>query len=736
MLIFLRFVILFNCLFIFQFYFQQMSNDSQMTALPFSISPETLSNKSRRAVVIKDTLCAACGLLNSHHGGILKITSSKSLTPALLDDFVRGIEQTLIELIGVTAFRECCQIEIIDLGKEITFNVKPNDRLCTIEYNLFLPTDFLVKQVLRTEPLEKIAPLLKSGKPLDSKKLNNTWVEFVKDSIMPEDLRESDEVQFKKLKSDKNKNKSLADRIIANKITHYIAAFANHKGGHVFIGIDDETYKVCGQIVSINEKQRVTEKIESAVKSMVWPQEHGEPNRGKHWDLSFVPVVDESKSPITDLFVIVVAIAQCPGGVFLTYPEAYAIKNEKVVRMEFERWKKQLIHDANMRDIVKFTRENPWRKTNSCLIAKSESIDQSTFDVNKVLDASDLENNDSIAVMMPKFSSKNSKTTRLCRRITDYMEQLIQDGDFDNLLAFSSKICKNNAQTSADIEVAVRFMLALGAYRRRMFEDAYEELNKASSLIIFTENSVEFEVQRLHLLACFCRGENKHDTSYEVTYGSLQKIETVVPGWHTAWTLNDAGYLFGILAGEERNQEVKKSLKKQAISLYMKAIDHSLAVDKQLDDGNDVSVLKSNLLHRCHIRLAMLHLGCKPLTNDDDESEEVTDKDIEIAISSILVVEKSSLKGDLLTDVNECYLYLVKSDLSYRRAQLNVAHSKKNIKIAKYWATKAYDLAEKDKFPGIMKYAKSRIGRLSEMHCCNDVQDKLFVDLADLEEPT
>ena len=571
------------------------------------IAPEILQNKTKKTEKIKTTSTAVCALLNSRDGGIVTLPSPSSLTPTVLDELVRGIEQTLIEFLGLTSFREYCKTEIKDLGKEINLAVSPSDRICTIEYNLVLPTDFLVKQVLRTEPLEKIAPLLRS-KPLDNSKLHHHEQEFKKDSIMPKDRRESDTVQFKKIKSDKNKNKTLADRIIANKIAHYIVAFANHKGGHVYIGIDDEMYQICGQTVDEKEKKRIQEKIGSAIANIVWPEEHGKPQLGKHWDISFVPVLDAKDEIIPELYVIVVAIAFCPGGVFLTYPEAYEISDDqKVQKMEYGRWKKRLLHDAQMRDIVKFCRENSWKNESEHQVENSEGKDLKT---SQNVDLNDTDNSTgastsehvSIPVTMPPITTPNSTSRTLCRRITDFMEQLIQDGNFEDLQRFASKVEMCKSFHGADIEVLVRFMLALGAYRRRNFNGAYEELTKASSLIASTKNSTEFDIQRLHLLACFQRGEGDYDKSYKVTYGGLQEMERISPGWHTAWMLNDAGYLFNVLAGDERNPEVRKSLKQQALSLYTKAIAHTQAIKcKGTETDEKFLFLKSNLLHRCHL---------------------------------------------------------------------------------------------------------------------------------------
>lgn len=693
-----------------------MAEDLHTTVIVIKISPDAVQNRNKKTAIIKDTCSAVCGLLNSHHGGRLQLTSTLSLSSNIIDELVRGIEQTLIEFLGLTNFREFCRIEITGCGKVITFTVEPSDRIFTVEYNLYLPTDFLVRQVLKTEPIVNIARLLKPG-PLVTSNIQSHEKEFQKDAKVPGDLRESDMVQFKKIKSDKNKNKSLADRIIANKITHYVAAFANHKGGHVYIGIEDDTYKVCGQIVSDEEKQRISEKVGAAIRSMVWPEEHGETQRGKHWEITFIPVHDSNKDESPDLYVIVISIACCPGGVFLTHPEAYDIDSKKnIVRMEFKRWKKKILHDAHVRDIVKFSRENSWKEKKPIHIpAEDKKISETSLELSGNSSCS-TENPKctSVPTAMSRITTRNTKSRNLCMRITDFMEQLIQDGDFDKVKRFASKTySRSEVFQKADIEVTVRFMLALGAYRRRRFKKAYKELSKANSLIASTENSMEFEVQRLHLLACFQRGEGKYVESYEVTTGGLQGIDGISPGWHSAWMLSDAGYLFSILAGNERNKEVRQSLKQQAVELYTQAIEHTTKFGQDSNDNGRVLTSMSNLLHRCHLRLAMLLLGCAPLAEEDDAYRDVTDEELNGAIANILAVEKSVLEGDTLTEVNECYLWLAKSDLNYRRSEIDADHCEQYHEKAEQWAIKARTLAHRDQFHGIFKYAQSRLDRLS-----------------------
>ena len=711
------------------FQMNDIRGDSSNEQIVINITPDQVQNKNKKAKITRDATAAAIGFLNGYHRGRLILRSVTPLTPSAVDELVRSIEQSLIEIVGLTSFRECCHT-VIKEG-EIVFLTRPGDRIYTIEYNLVLPTDFQVRQVLRTDPLEKIAPLLNNGR-LDNTSLQSYTREFQKDVKAPERLRESDTVQFKKIKSDRNKNKSTADRILANKITHYVAAFANHKGGHIYVGVDDETYAVCGQTVGEEEKGRILEKIESAITNMVWPDEHGKPKRGEHWNIAFVSVLDEVNEEIPGLFVIVISVARCPGGVFLAVPESYEVRDGKVKEMAFERWKKRILHDAHMRDIVKFSRQNAWKEADTCTKPKSYKAntdpDEAHAQGTPVQTTNFESSSECLAIAVPeKVKPSTTKRRRMCQRIADYMEQLINDGEFDKLQDFAAKSGRiPNKFSNSDCKVAVGTMLSLGAYRRQNFSEAYEELSKISSLIGSTENIMEFQLQRLQLLTCILRADGKYNESYEVAYGGLQQMENISAGWQTAWMLNQTGVLFSILANEERHEEVRQSLKQQACTLYAKSISHASMIEKD----SSHSILKSSLQRRCHLRLAMVYLGYAQIGDEASDLSVVSSDDVQAAIKHILAVEESSLKEDSLVNFNECYLYLVKSDLSYRKSQI-YDHKGMFLKEGRKNLDKAEELALLHNFPGILKYSKSRRRRFSNIGWVSEREDELLAYLSD-----
>ncbi len=241
-------------------------------------------------------------------------------------------------------------------------------------------------------------------------------------------------------------------------------------------------------------------------------------------------------------------------------------------------------------------------------------------------------------------------------------------------------------------------MLSLAAYCMRNFSEADEELTKVSSLITSsTENYMEFEIQRLQALACLLREEGKYSQNYEVAYGGLQQMESISPGWYTAQMLYKTGCLFSVLANEERNEEVRQSLKHQACTLFAKAIPHA-----------SHSLLKSSLQRRCHLRLAMVYLDYSALVDKASDSCVVSSDNVEAAIKHTLVVEESSLKEEPLTNYNKCYLYPVKSDLNYRKSQIYQGHRERFLKKAREYV----DQASRANFLAILKYSESRLQRV------------------------
>ena len=111
-----------------------------------------------------------------------------------------------------------------------------------------------------------------------------TGKKFIKDKDCG--FQESKTVQLKNLKADLSKRTTIADRMIGkgNKFSHYVSAFANHNGSHMYYGIADDGI-VAGELIPNADSGKITKKVE-----MIWPEQIGQPKRGEHWEIWFRPV--------------------------------------------------------------------------------------------------------------------------------------------------------------------------------------------------------------------------------------------------------------------------------------------------------------------------------------------------------------------------------------------------------------------------------------------------------------
>ena len=153
--------------------------------------------------------------------------------------------------------------------------------------------------------------------------------------------------QFKMLKAEPEKKITFADRLVGkgNKFSHYVSAFANFAGGHMYCGIKDDG-EVEGEFIDEKEKKKVKVRIHNAIEKMLWPKtsEPADRNEDKRWDVHFVPVRDsETDNVVPSLYVVVVFIAQCRGGVFTEGAECYEIVDNQVQKVDFVgSWKKRI----------------------------------------------------------------------------------------------------------------------------------------------------------------------------------------------------------------------------------------------------------------------------------------------------------------------------------------------------------------------------------------------------------
>ena len=277
-----------------------------------------------------------CALFNSN-GGKLNIDFEGVISPHDTDNIVRQIEQRLMDITELSVFATKVRMLKIN-AKQLVFSIDSLQALCTVNYNLYFPTEMQIHPFSPQEPPESIKAFL--NREIDNHNQFENYEDFIIHRQLP--FQESNSIQFRHFKSESLKQKSVADQITnkSNKLESYISAFANKNGGCMFYGI---TYDgvVRGQVIESQDK--IARKVTKAIHKMIWSR--GELERGRHWDIQFAPVKDESQNEIPFLFVVFISVVPLRGGLFTSEPESYHVVQSEVERMPYTEWRRRFFAD-------------------------------------------------------------------------------------------------------------------------------------------------------------------------------------------------------------------------------------------------------------------------------------------------------------------------------------------------------------------------------------------------------
>ncbi len=287
-----------------------------------SISGQGNKQKSKD-FINQNILPAVCALLNSE-GGTIQITE------ITLD--IRSIEQAVTKITGEAACSTSVEVKRVANAEgyyKILVDVKKSKEFITVNYNLYRPTQKQILAIPATDNRDIIRSVLDrsivENCVLKGSHINN----FVVGKNAT--LDESDVIQLKNLKTLASGRTTFAKRMMTekNKFSNYISGFANHRGGHIYYGIDDKSLVVIGEKLTQAELDEVEEEVTKGVEKLVWTERRISPKRGDNWEIYFEQVKNENGEIEHSTYVIVVFVAFCRGGVFTAEPESYYIKEKK-----------------------------------------------------------------------------------------------------------------------------------------------------------------------------------------------------------------------------------------------------------------------------------------------------------------------------------------------------------------------------------------------------------------------
>jgi hypothetical protein len=597
-----------------------------------------------------------CALINSHGGLVTFSLQSGEVNDAR--NLERRIYQKFADIRGYVHMRDA--INRLSLSaSEMIFKVEGMSQLCTLHYNIYIPTEL---QILPLQFAEEIKRILQPKRIIELDRLigaNDYHKVLVSGKPLTDDsIRlETKTVQLKLLKSEKGKRTTLGDRMTSkeNKFANYVSAFANDRGGHVYYGVDDDGI-VWGQYVE--DRNDITKKVRKAMNKVIWPSDNGRftPIQGQHWDIFFEPVKDENGRAINKTFVIVIYISYCSGGVFAMEPESYHIVDGNVVsNIPFQEWKRRVLHSAS----------------------HVHSIARSNFTTTK---------------------SQNTYYT-----IMEKMMDLRNQGKKKIFKAYISHV-KQQFKT-VNVQLSTLSQEATYQFRLGNFELAEELIQEYDSLHPqCEENMLVPGSMGLYIKSANKRAQGEYQESYELAKHGLQMAEGLTPGLIQAWFCTHTALLANILANKETDSERRNELVMEGKRLLGIALSHS----NHVKAANKFIKAVVDLQQKVYIHLSELYLGLS-LSGSLASSTYISVDDVLSANNCLSMVAKLEEEGHKLSPLREVQYLLALSALFYRQYQLGITKSsvqEDNLTLSLEKCDKALELATSNEFKEMIRYSR------------------------------
>ena len=638
-----------------------------------SISPTqvaTNTEKRYRTAKMKEIISTVCALLNSG-GGLLELLHDRDVPKQHIDALIRRIERCVVEMIGITSMTLFINFEVNPQG--IILHIQEARKLVSVNYNLYLPSKRQVVALPATEPTNEINKIIQR-KTLEenSPHIGSHLRRFV--IGQKTDLKEGTDVEIKSLKASPSKCVTLADRIVgkSNKLACYVSAFANHRGGLIYYGVNDDGI-VNGEQITEKEKAEIINKVTKTINKMVWPQNCGQPQRGKQWDIFFEAVVDNSNNPVPSTFVIIITVPPCLGGVFTEEPESYHIVEGEILKMSLQDW---------------------WRSFTG--IWKHTTVLSVPSHVSRVC-----------------WSSENNRN--VCHMLS---ERLVQYRNDEDKIAFN-KLSKLAITTfpESDAKLVVMAEKAVFACKHQQFGKAESLLNELSTLLRSSKNSSIFEVRMLLLQCTIEHSKGNYDASYEVAQAGLQKMQLIPADLLTLVFYIEAARVTTTVLTTTYEFQRHRLLKDEALMFLQLAARDANSIE-------DLPVTKSDFRQKLHIYKAWTLLECSVTGDVVQQKHGISCEDIESAAGELVSVYESVLKGSTLTHFRKLQYDLAQSDLFRRRSETPDKDYIQNLKQAFECASKARATATKHRFENMLGYANKRLADLLEKLVRHAVQTR------------
>ena len=565
---------------------------------------------------MKEIVATFNAVLNSN-GGCVSL-ALQSGTTSNVQSLKRAIEQRLSGILGFSFMRDHIH-PVSSRTDELVYTVEGAYRLCTMNYNLYIPTETQATAVPPKTPIADVKEMLPYQKCIVEMKqlveIGTHCKEFVYEQNIGNPRVESKTVQFKELKAEKSKCVTLGDRMTnkANKFANYVSAFANHRGGHIYYGVQDDGV-VKGELVE--DKEEITKKVSKAINKMVWPTECEGAKRGQHWEIFFEPVSDANGDIVPSTFVIVVYIARCTGGVFTEEPESYHVVHGEVKKMGSKEWRERIFQTP----LPEYVARAQW----SC--ERNEKLFHSLIE--KMVRLRNNANKKDFERLVKQEMHEDSNSYK---HLTILSQQA----------AFASR---RNELVKAEKLI-------------KQYDDVLQRNGNNGDFMLFLCLSFHIKSIKERCAATTARG-------YELAAICLRNMESIPPGLCSAWFYLHAALLLTTIACEEKCQDrcAKIALAKTFDEKALEHLSHLSGLSKTVADVQQI----------IYINLASLYLACS-MNGTMVVTTAIPEDDITCATNCLMKVEKSILEGHALSSLRQIQYLLAKSSMLFRQSQLSTS---------------------------------------------------------------
>ena len=288
-----------------------------------------------RKNIFNEILQVINGFLNSE-GGQLVVLFDTLPSLSCINETIQQIKQRIFDFASLDYFT----ISLREASIVIIVATPNADSIYTLRYHLYLASDRKVIEILPREPVQQVRDILcKKVLCPEVVKPGSHCREFTQYSALG--FGESRRVKFKYALKSRHPGRNYdVLRHLSYNLVQDVSAFANYGGGHLYIGIDDNG-TVRGQDLTPEHQAMLKHEIATVLQRMIWPVgSYSQGEEEKRWQIHFEEVKRTKREIIPLTYIIVVYVAQCPGGVFAKEPEAYEFKDGEAKKLDFTTWKK------------------------------------------------------------------------------------------------------------------------------------------------------------------------------------------------------------------------------------------------------------------------------------------------------------------------------------------------------------------------------------------------------------